>query len=131
MERSNYWNDWKCYLSVQLRFDCRYVYCLSIVICFYLLRSEVAIGSLFFQIQLSLSDLTVYIKKAVLKLYFFFKGETASKVIYTKYSKHWPHTVAHTIDCVCSKMLNHVLNHELFLSLFKFFGWKYILNWIN
>ena len=28
-------------------------------------------------------------------------------------------TVAHTIDCVCSKMLNHGLNHGLFLSLFK------------
>ena len=26
------------------------------------------------------------------------------KVIYTKYSKHWPYTVAHTFDCVCSKM---------------------------
>ena len=25
------------------------------------------------------------------------------KVIYTKYSKHWPYTVAHTIDCVCRK----------------------------
>ena len=24
-----------------------------------------------------------------------------------KYSKHWPYTVAHTFDCVCSKMLNH------------------------
>ena len=23
------------------------------------------------------------------------------KVIYTKYSKHWPYTVAHTINCVC------------------------------
>ena len=23
------------------------------------------------------------------------------KVIYTKYSKHWPYTVAHTIECVC------------------------------
>ena len=43
-----------------------------------------------------------------------------SKVIKTKYSKHWPYyTVAHTIDCVCSKMLNHGLNHGLFLSLFK------------
>ena len=39
------------------------------------------------------------------------------KVIYTKYSKHWP--VAYTIDCVCSKMLNHGLNHGLFLSLLK------------
>ena len=27
------------------------------------------------------------------------------KVIYSKYSKHWPYTVAHTIDYVCSKML--------------------------
>ena len=25
----------------------------------------------------------------------------------------------HTIECVCSKMLNHGLNHEFFLSLFK------------
>ena len=25
------------------------------------------------------------------------------KVIYTKYSKHRPYTVAHTIDCVCRK----------------------------
>jgi hypothetical protein len=42
-----------------------------------------------------------------------------SKVIYPKYSKHWPYTVAHTIDCVYSKMLNHGWNHGLFLSLFK------------
>ena len=42
-----------------------------------------------------------------------------SKVIYTKYSKHWPYTMAHTIDCVCIKMLNHGLNHGLFISLFK------------
>ena len=33
------------------------------------------------------------------------------KVIYPKYSKYWPYTVAHTIDCVCSKILNHGLNH--------------------
>ena len=43
----------------------------------------------------------------------------AAKVIYPKYSKHWPYTVAYTIDYVCSKMLNHGLNHGLFLSLFK------------
>ena len=42
-----------------------------------------------------------------------------SKVIYPKYSKHWPYTVAHTMDCVCSKILNRGLNHGLFLSLFK------------
>ena len=41
------------------------------------------------------------------------------KVIYSKYSKHWPYTVAHAIDCVCSKMLNHGLNHGFFLSLFN------------
>ena len=50
------------------------------------------------------------------------------KVIYPKYSKHWLSTVAHTIDCVCSKILNHGLNHGLLFSLFKFFGWKNILN---
>ena len=48
------------------------------------------------------------------------------KVIHTKYSKHWPYTVAHTIDCVCRKILNHGLNHGLLFSLFKFFGWKNI-----
>ena len=42
----------------------------------------------------------------------------AGKVIYPKYSKHQPFTVSHTIDCVCSKTLNHGLNHWLFLSLF-------------
>ena len=42
-----------------------------------------------------------------------------NKVIYTKYSKHLPYTVAHTLDCVCRKMLIHGLNHGFFLSLFK------------
>ena len=42
-----------------------------------------------------------------------------NKVIHPKYSKHWPYPVAYTIDCVCSKMLNHGLNHGLFLTLFK------------
>ena len=42
-----------------------------------------------------------------------------SKVIYTKYSKHWPYTVAHTFECVCSKRLNNGLNHGFFLLLFK------------
>ena len=32
------------------------------------------------------------------------------KVIYTKYYKHWPYTVAHTIDCVCSKINNSWFN---------------------
>ena len=42
-----------------------------------------------------------------------------TKVIYTKYSKHGPYTVAHTFECVCSKMLNHGLNHGFFLLLLK------------
>ena len=42
-----------------------------------------------------------------------------TKVIHPKYSKHWSYAVAHTMDCVCSKMFNHGLNHGLFLSLFK------------
>ena len=32
------------------------------------------------------------------------------KVIYTKYSKHWPYTVAHTFDCLCSKIDNSWFN---------------------
>ena len=32
------------------------------------------------------------------------------KVIYTKYSKHWLYTVAHTIECVCSKKNNSWFN---------------------
>ena len=35
-----------------------------------------------------------------------FQIHTWFKVIYTKYSKHWPYTVAHTLDCVCSEMNN-------------------------
>ena len=47
---------------------------------------------------------------------------TLGKVMHPKYSKHLPYTVASTIDCGCSKMLNHGLNHGFFLSLFKFLG---------
>ena len=32
------------------------------------------------------------------------------KVIYMKYSKHWPYTVAHIFDCVCSKINNSWFN---------------------
>ena len=42
----------------------------------------------------------------------------SAKVIHTKYSKHCPSTVAHTFECVCSK-INHGLNHGLFISLLK------------
>ena len=37
---------------------------------------------------------------------FFISG----KGIDTKYSKHWPYTVAHTFDCVCSKINNSWFN---------------------
>ena len=43
---------------------------------------------------------------------------TDTKVIHTKYSKHRPSTVAHTFECVCSK-INHGLNHGLFTLLLK------------
>ena len=46
----------------------------------------------------------------------------ADKVIYTKYSKHWPYTVAHTLDCVCSKIDNSWFNPWFsfyFLSLYN------------
>ena len=36
-----------------------------------------------------------------------------------------------TMDCCCSETLNHGLNHGLFLSLFKLFLCKYVLNWIR
>ena len=52
---------------------------------------------------------------------------TTAKVIHPKYSKQWPYTVARTIDCVCSKMLNHGLNYGLFLSLFKLTLIEYVL----
>ena len=55
-----------------------------------------------------------------------------TKVIHPNYSKHWPYTVEYTIDCVCSKMLNH----GLFLSLFKLIPcpihWiVYVLDYLN
>ena len=47
---------------------------------------------------------------------------TIENEVQTKYSKHLPYTVAHTIGCVCSKTLNDDLNRGLLFSLFKFFG---------
>ena len=37
-------------------------------------------------------------------------SQPGGKVIETKYSKHWPYTVAHTFDCVCSKINNSWFN---------------------
>ena len=50
------------------------------------------------------------------------------KVIHTKHFKHWPYTVAHTFECVCSKILNNGLNHGFFLLLFKLISCP--INWI-
>ena len=46
--------------------------------------------------------------------------------MYPNYSKHWLSTAAHTIDCICSKIVDQGLNHGLIFSLFKFFGWNNI-----
>ena len=46
------------------------------------------------------------------------------KIIYSKYSKNGAYTLTHTIDCVCSKMLNNGITHGLFLLLFQFFKMK-------
>ena len=72
------------------------------------------------------------VRRIVMKIY-------ASKVIYSKYSKHWPYTVAHTIDCVCRKMLNHGLKfkscfffHSLFTLIPCPIHWiVYVLAYLN
>ena len=52
---------------------------------------------------------------------------TMFKFIYPKYSKHWSYLLAASMNYGCSKMLSH----GLFISLFKFYGWNYILYWIE
>ena len=73
------------------------------------------------------SDVLLYVREAR-------QWQKQGKVIHPKYSKHWPYTVAKTIDCLCSKMLNHGLNNGLFLSLFKLIPcpihWIVYLSWL-
>ena len=46
--------------------------------------------------------------------------------------KYLVYVVAHTmLGLARSILINHSLNHGLPHSLFKVFGWKYILNWIE
>jgi hypothetical protein len=45
------------------------------------------------------------------------------KVIHPKYSKDWLSTLAHTIDCVWSNILNNAINHGVLFSIFNF--------WVN
>ena len=52
-------------------------------------------------------------------------NDISTKVMHSKYSKHWPYILAYRMDCDCSK----ILNNGLFLS--KFLWCKYILNWIE
>ena len=47
------------------------------------------------------------------------------------YISQVPYLLASAIDFGCSKKLNHGLNHGSYLSIFKYFGWKYTLNWIE
>ena len=51
-----------------------------------------------------------------------------SKVIHTKYSKHRPYTVAHTIECVCSK-ITHDLIHDFHFT-FQAYTLTHTLNGI-
>ena len=45
----------------------------------------------------------------------------------TKYSKHWPYTLAHTIDRVrAKKKLNHGLNYGFFFHFSSFYPAPYI-----
>ena len=60
---------------------------------------------------LSLSEVTKYVvNRHLVPNHIRYVVRGASKVIYTKYSKHWLYTVAHTIECVCSKMNNSWFN---------------------
>ena len=73
---------------------------------------QIVVRNLHFKIYLIVFISKSFAKKSVnICSWIYIKG----KAIYTNYSKHWPYTVAHTIDCVCSKMLNHGLSHGLFL----------------
>ena len=63
-----------------------------------------------------------------------------SKVIYPKYSKHWPYLLAYTLHCDCSKILNNGLNQrentirdslQKFITLHKarlVGGWRLVQN---
>ena len=52
-----------------------------------------------------------------------------SKIIYPKYSKHWPYLLAYTLHCDCSEVLNHGLNHGLHISFTFQVFWVKIQDW--
>ena len=85
------------------------------------------------QIKAGHNTLSIKIFNNLVFLFFFL---LLDKIIYPKYSKHWPYTVAHTIDFMCSKMLDHGWNHGFFLSLFKLISFPihwivYVLSYLN
>ena len=94
--------------------------------------SVIAVSSKTGQIKMVCSSSSIIIKFCSVWLetgtYLFVTTSTVHtvlvKVIYPKYSKHLLSTVPHTLDCVCSK----ILNHGLLFSLFRFFEWKNILD---
>ena len=55
----------------------------------------------------SVSDMQVGLLLEISQTFIVLSEEPVTKVIHYKYSKHWLSTVSHTIDCVCSKTLNH------------------------
>ena len=76
----------------------------------------------FWRRQIALHSVSVYkkwYKRNIIEIWAILRKKGGGgKVIHTKYSKHCPSTVAHTFECVCSK-INHGFNHGLFISLLK------------
>ena len=61
---------------------------------------------------------------------FSFTIDDLGKVIHPKYSKHGPYTVAYTIDCVYSKMLNHGFKSWVISFTFQAYTLSHTLNCI-
>ena len=71
-------------------------------------------GKIFHVFSVVLQASTVQYRPSEKKIVFGLKvpsSDGLGKVIHTKYSKHCPSTVAHTFECVCSK-INHGLNQR-------------------
>ena len=58
---------------------------------------------------------------SLLSILFRIRKKLITQSYMTNYSKHWYHLLASIMGCDCSKILNHGLNHELFLSLLNCF----------
>ena len=51
-----------------------------------------------------------YVNLKILLIWMIFGFIAQFLLLWTKYSKHWPYTVAHTFECVCSKINNSWFN---------------------